>query len=110
MQALNATLNPYVIPTCANFKPLSDEFWSCMARYYSQTIYHPVGTVKMGPKNDKMAVVDNRLRVYGVYGLRVVDASIMPTIVSGNTNVPTIMIAEKTADMVKEEYLNDNRY
>ena len=61
------------------------------------TIFHPVGTAKMGPAADPMAVVDARLRVHGVRGLRVVDASVMPTITSGNTNSPTLMIAERAA-------------
>ena len=61
------------------------------------TIFHPVGTAKMGPASDPMAVVDARLRVHGVHGLRVVDASVMPSITSGNTNSPTLMIAERAA-------------
>ena len=67
------------------------------------TIFHPVGTAKMGLASDPAAVVDERLRVFGVSGLRVADASVMPTITSGNTNSPTIMIAEKAAEMILDD-------
>ena len=82
----------------------TDEQLEHWIRQNADTVYHPVGTCRMGP--DPMAVVDAQLRVHGVPGLRVVDASVMPRIVSGNTNAPTLMVAEKAADMV----LADHQY
>ncbi len=77
----------------------SDEALEAYIRETCSTVFHPVGTCKMG--TDSMAVVDSELRVRGVEGLRVVDASIMPTITTGNTNAPTIAIGEKAADLIK---------
>jgi choline dehydrogenase len=84
----------------ANFE--SDKAIIAYIREASNTVWHPVGTCKMG--TDSMAVVDPELRVHGVEGLRVVDASIMPTITTGNTNAPTIMIGEKGADLIKASH------
>ncbi|MCY1443528.1 Oxygen-dependent choline dehydrogenase [compost metagenome] len=79
----------------------SDEALDAWARQVTETGYHASGTCKMGPAFDPEAVVDPQLRVHGLDGLRVVDASIMPVIVSGNTNAPTVMIAEKASDMIR---------
>ncbi|MBU2880087.1 GMC family oxidoreductase [Aliiglaciecola lipolytica] len=82
----------------------SDEEILAYLRKRAETIYHPIGTCKMGNTEDPMTVVDSQLKVKGITGLRVVDASVMPSLIGGNTNAPTIMIAEKAADMIKQQY------
>ncbi|RIV80934.1 FAD-binding protein [Aurantiacibacter xanthus] len=82
---------------------VSDEDLDKALRRIVNTAYHPTGTCKMGPPTDPLAVVDERLRVHGVKGLRVIDASVMPSIVSGNTSAPTMMIAQRAADFILEE-------
>jgi choline dehydrogenase len=84
-------------------KVQSDDELLAYAKQYGGTIFHPTSTCKMG--HDSMAVVDDQLRVHGLQGLRVADASIMPTVVSGNTNAACIMIGEKCADLVRGQAL-----
>jgi choline dehydrogenase len=89
------------------FKPgvqyQTDEDLAKLAGDIATTIFHPVGTAKMGKQDDAMAVVDSRLKVHGIVGLRVVDASVMPRITSGNTNSPTLMMAEKAAEWIAQD-------
>ncbi|XP_049768277.1 LOW QUALITY PROTEIN: glucose dehydrogenase [FAD, quinone]-like [Schistocerca cancellata] len=92
------------VPGCEHLAWETDEHWACVVRTLATTIYHPVGTCKMGPASDPAAVVDARLRVHGVQRLRVVDASVMPTIVTANINAPVVMIGEKGADMIKQDW------
>jgi choline dehydrogenase len=79
---------------------VSDDDLLAYARARGGTIFHPSGTCAMGPAGNPMAVVDHELRVHGLCGLRIADASIMPTVVSGNTNAACIMIGEKCADLM----------
>lgn len=105
MQRFGSQLSNYIFPACEHLQMYTDEYWGCMIRQYTVTIYHPVGTCKMGPYWDKTAVVDPQLKVYGIRGLRVIDASIMPKQVSANTNAPVIMVGEKGADLIKEFWI-----
>uniref|UniRef100_A0A023F5C8 Putative glucose dehydrogenase acceptor-like protein n=1 Tax=Triatoma infestans TaxID=30076 RepID=A0A023F5C8_TRIIF len=103
MKRFGARFHNRLLPGCKHLPEYTDEYWDCYIRQYTMTIYHMSGSTKMGPSSDPMAVVDPRLRVYGVANLRVIDASIMPQITTGNINAPTIMIGEKGADMIVED-------
>jgi len=96
-----AAFDPYRDAEYAPGKEVrSDADLDAWIRAKAETIYHPVGTCRMGVAGDPLAVVDDRLRVQGLAGLRVIDASVMPTLVGGNTNAPTLMIAERAADLI----------
>ncbi|XP_060815321.1 glucose dehydrogenase [FAD, quinone] [Bombus pascuorum] len=106
MKRFGARFHNRALPNCNHIPMFTDEYWNCAIRQYTMTIYHMSCTAKMGPPTDPMAVVDPELRVYGVTGLRVIDASIMPTITNGNINAPVIMIGEKGADLIKKQWLS----
>lgn len=92
------------LQTCPDHPTMSDEYLECLVKAYAATLWHYVGTCKMGSGSDPMAVVDEKLRVYGLDGIRVVDGSVMPKITGGNPNAPIVMIAEKAADMIKQDW------
>ena len=99
----NTKLLPKSIPGCKSFEFRSDNYWACFARQVSISLGHFVGTCKMASR-DNFGVVDSKLKVHGISKLRVVDASIMPTIIRGHTNAAAVMIGEKASDMIKEEW------
>lgn len=101
------------LPTCDKLNKTTDKYWQCYIHQMALTLYHPVGTAKMGSDDDASAVVDSKLCVRGVRGLRVADASIMPQIVSANTNAATIMIGERAADFIvkfHQPQTNENHF
>lgn len=104
MRKINTRILDVPIPQCHKFGEVTSRpYLECYARHLTLTIFHQSGTAKMGPSSDRTAVVDPRLKVYGINNLRVVDASIMPKLISGHPNGPVFMIAEKAANMIKED-------
>jgi choline dehydrogenase len=103
-QKFDSKLHSIPVPGCEQFSFRSDDYWRCVIKHLTCSMYHVSGTCKMGPASDRDAVVDPRLKVYGINGLRVIDSSVMPVVPRAHTNAPTIMIAEKGADLVKEDW------
>lgn len=97
------------LPTCRHLTFDTDEYWDCAVRSLSGTLHHQVTTCKMGPPNDPEAIVNHELKVYGVSNLRVVDLSVIPMMISAHTNVPSYMIGEKAADLIKQEWNPSNK-
>jgi choline dehydrogenase-like flavoprotein len=103
-QKFGSKLHAIPVPGCERFEFRSDDYWRCVIKHMTCSMFHVSGTCKMGPASDRDAVVDPRLKVYGINGLRVIDSSVMPVVPRAHTNAPTIMIAEKGADLVKEDW------
>ncbi|XP_063988376.1 glucose dehydrogenase [FAD, quinone]-like [Diachasmimorpha longicaudata] len=109
-QRYGSRLHDIPIPGCCKYPFASDDYWRCAIRHLPALMDHEIGTAKMGPAYDPSAVVDPELRVYGIQKLRVVDASIMPTIPVGHINAGIYMIGEKAADMIKQTWTKDMCY
>ena len=91
---------------CTTYTFISDEYWKCLMKHFAFSNYRVSGTCKIEPVSNEEAVVEPRLRVHGINGLRVIDASIIPNITDANKNAPTIMIGEKVADLIKEDWVH----
>lgn len=104
MQKYGAKIHEIKIPGCEAHDFNTDEYWECALRHVTATIYHQCTTCKMGPADDPEAVVDHKLRVYGVSNLRVADTSVIPMPITGHTNVPAYMVGEKLADLIKFDW------
>lgn len=98
--------HPVAYPGCEHVPFRSDQYWECLIVNYASSLQHQSGTCKMGPSSDSNAVVNPELQVYGVKGLRVVDASIIPILPASHTNSVVFMIGEKAADLVKNFWKN----
>ncbi|XP_020706476.2 glucose dehydrogenase [FAD, quinone]-like isoform X2 [Athalia rosae] len=103
-QVYGTRLHNLKIPGCRSFKFASDDYWRCAIKHLTAVSNHEIGTAKMGPISDPDAVVDPQLKVHGIAGLRVVDASIMPSMPTGHVNAQIYMIGEKAADMIKRTW------
>lgn len=103
-QRIGGDLIRLPVAECDQLLYRSGKYWECYMKYFSSSLYHPVGTAKMGSSSDPEAVVDNRLKVHGLQGLRVADASVMPTITSGHTDAVAVMIGERVVDFIKDDW------
>lgn len=95
-------------PKCQHLLFEDARYYDCLVKTFHMSVYHPCCTCKMGPNSDNKTVVNSRLKVHGIKGLRVIDASIMPNVTRGNTNAPSMMIGEKGSDLIKEDWLKEN--
>lgn len=101
---LGAHLNTHQVQGCEQYEFETADYWKCAIRFLSISLRHPSGTARMGPDTDPESVVDNKLRVRGIHKLRVADASVIPVSITGHINAPVVMIGEKAADLIKEEW------
>lgn len=108
-QSVGAKLSLNPLPPCANIQIRSDAYWECYLRHLTLTLFHPSGTCAMGKVSNPYAVVDSELRVIGARSLRVIDASILPRIVSSNINAASNVVAEVGAHFIKSTWKRSDR-